>query len=611
MVVFSKNGHDNRRELVLLIMKRLNQNNLPPLQLLGLLIATGLIIVGVIFTDNFFRYYQDKFYPGVYVDNHLISGLTTQEARALLEQDVLPQDLQISVSVDETEISSSSAQLLISKNTDQVLNQAYLIGRSQNIFTNLVEITKHGFQSEKIASQTTFDLDKTTQLVTQLAKQTDIPGEEPYANLKTANQKDSLTIFPGKIGRQVEINQTVDQILDAPVSQQMKFSAITSPTGRHLSEEEVAQAKQRAQKFVGQQTTFVKEYQKIKLNDQQLVSLLAFPQGISDQQVQELLKEWKKEIDRPARNADFQVDEQTLKVTKFVPHLIGLEIDGQATKIQLQQIVAQIDQDQTISTEIELTTKQAEPEITLSKTNTLGINQLIGFGESYYYHSIPSRIHNVKITAERISDVIVPPGEEFSFNQTLGEVASTTGYQPAYIIKEGKTVLGDGGGVCQVSSTLFRALLDAGLNITRRLPHSYRVSYYELNSDPGFDATVYSGNVDLRFINDTSKHLLIHTQTDSNKLYMNVEIYGTDDGRTVKISNYRKWDQRPPATTVYFDDPSLPSGKLKQIDWSAPGIKAEFNWQVTDKEGKIIHEKKFYSNYIPWSAKYLRGTKAD
>jgi vancomycin resistance protein YoaR len=75
--------------------------------------------------------------------------------------------------------------------------------------------------------------------------------------------------------------------------------------------------------------------------------------------------------------------------------------------------------------------------------------------------------------------------------------------------------LGDGGGVCQVSTTLFRSVLDAGLKVTRRLPHSYRVSYYELDTKPGVDATVYAGETDFRFINDTDHHILIHAEADS------------------------------------------------------------------------------------------------
>src|SRR5690606_10285855 len=149
------------------------------------------------------------------------------------------------------------------------------------------------------------------------------------------------------------------------------------------------------------------------------------------------------------------------------------------------------------------------------------------------------------------------------------DVSAETGFQPAYVIKNGQTVLGDGGGVCQVSTTVFRAVLDAGLKVTRRLPHSYRVSYYELNSKPGVDATVYSGNIDLRFINDTDHAILIHAEADSKNLYMKVELYGTSDGRTTEIVDHVTWDYRPAPAAVYIPDPTLPAGQTKQVDWAA------------------------------------------
>jgi vancomycin resistance protein YoaR len=254
-------------------------------------------------------------------------------------------------------------------------------------------------------------------------------------------------------------------------------------------------------------------------------------------------------------------------------------------------------------------TKTTEPEISLEKTNNLGIKERVGYGNSEYDHSIPNRIHNVAITTDRVSNIILAPDEEFSFNKTLGEVSSRTGYRTAYVIKNGRTELGDGGGVCQVSTTLFRSVLNAGLEVTRRLPHSYRVSYYELDTKPGIDATVYSGDVDFRFKNDTGHHLLIHGQADSENLTMYYEIYGTSDGRTAQIVDHKVWDARPAPAPQYFDDPELPVGTTKQIDFATGGIKASFKNIIKDKNGDLIREEEYFSNYRPWSAKYLVGTK--
>lgn len=245
--------------------------------------------------------------------------------------------------------------------------------------------------------------------------------------------------------------------------------------------------------------------------------------------------------------------------------------------------------------------------MSLSETNDLGINDLIGFGESYYDHSISGRIHNVALTSSKLNNTLVAPGQEFSFNQTIGEVSAATGYQNGYVIQGGRSVLSPGGGVCQVSTTLFRALLDAGLQITLRHPHSYRVSYYELNNDPGFDATVYSGNIDLRFINDTDHYLLISSQTDNDNLYMTVKIYGYDDGRYTTITDYKKYNFVGAPATEYIVDASLPSGTKKQIDWAVGGLQTIFTHTIYNGDNSIRSQTKYPSKYQAWSAKFLVG----
>ncbi len=201
------------------------------------------------------------------------------------------------------------------------------------------------------------------------------------------------------------------------------------------------------------------------------------------------------------------------------------------------------------------------------------------------------------------------PGEEFSFNKAVGDISRATGYQQAYIISGGRTVLGDGGGVCQVSTTTFRAAMDAGLPITERKAHAYRVGYYEQDSAPGVDATVFSPTADLKFLNDTGNYILIQEMVDTKNLSMKVEIYGTSDGRKSTITKPRISSQLPPPPTLYVDDPTLPAGTLKQVDWSAWGAKVAFDYKV-EKNGVVTYEKTFVSSYQPWQAIYMRGTAA-
>jgi len=199
-------------------------------------------------------------------------------------------------------------------------------------------------------------------------------------------------------------------------------------------------------------------------------------------------------------------------------------------------------------------------------------------------------------------------GSSISFNNVLGDVSAFTGYKQAYVIMDGKTVLGDGGGVCQVSTTLFRALLSAGLPIVERRAHAYRVGYYEQGFPPGLDATVYSPTTDLKFTNDTPAHILIQPKIDTNNLSLVFEIYGTNDGRVATTTKPVITSQTAPPADLYVDDPTIPAGTVKQIEHKAWGAKVIFDYNVV-RNGETLINQRFTSNYRSWGAVFLRGTK--
>jgi len=308
---------------------------------------------------------------------------------------------------------------------------------------------------------------------------------------------------------------------------------------------------------------------------------------------------------KPAKNALFSFKDG--RVTKFQPEANGVQIESKSfltdTRAKIQTIKSSPK-----NITVELKDKVLKPEITLAQSNNLGIEELIGEGQSNYSHSIPGREHNVVLGTSKFNGVLIPKGETFSFNSTVGDISSLTGYQPAYIIQNGRTVLGDGGGVCQVSTTLFRAAINTGLPILNRTAHAYRVSYYENDSSPGFDATVYSPSVDLKIKNDTAAAILIQTQVDEVNKLVYFKFYGKKDNRKIEISKSEVWDVSPPPEASYEDDPTLQRGVTKQVDYSAWGAKARFNYKVTYPNKEVKNEM-FYSVYRPWKAVFLVGTK--
>lgn len=323
------------------------------------------------------------------------------------------------------------------------------------------------------------------------------------------------------------------------------------------------------------------------------------------QPITDFIEEMKGTYESPAKDALFTFENG--KVTSFKAHENGLKLKTDDFLVQFHNSVEAIgNANQTIR--ITMRDEVIQPEITLAKANNIGIEELIGEGKSDYSHSIPSRIYNVKLAASKFHGVLIPKGEEFSFNKYIGDISAASGYQPAYIIKNGRTVLGDGGGVCQVSTTLFRAALNTGLPITERNAHAYRVSYYENDAKPGFDATIFTPSVDFRFKNDTQSAILIQTEVEEDTNILRFKFYGKKDARKIEISDATVWDVVPPPEAKYEDDPNLPVGVVKQVDYPAWGSKSKFSYKVSYPDGQMF-EKEFYSSYRPWQAVFLRGTK--
>ena len=299
---------------------------------------------------------------------------------------------------------------------------------------------------------------------------------------------------------------------------------------------------------------------------------------------------------------------QNNKVTAFKPSSDGKDIDMDAVKNAVQSKIAFLMQAPTPQAFlIKVPTKVLHPKIMTEDANKYGIKELIGTGTSLFLYSIPGRIHNIELAASRVNNILVAPNEILSFDSALGDVSAFTGYQQAYVIQNGKTVLGDGGGVCQVSTTLFRAILNAGLPIVERHAHAYRVEYYEEDGPPGIDATVYFPTVDLKFKNDTGHYLLIQSVIDPEALRLTYSIYGVSDGRKVAMTTPIVTNVIPAPPPLYTDDPTFPSGTIKQTDFAAAGATVTFSRTVTRGNQTLISET-YKSVYQPWQAAYLRGT---
>ncbi len=246
------------------------------------------------------------------------------------------------------------------------------------------------------------------------------------------------------------------------------------------------------------------------------------------------------------------------------------------------------------------------PKRNLEDWAAQGIVQRFGGGESAFYGSRSFRVQNI-VAASRILDgAIIAPGGEYDYNAALGELTAAKGFVDGYIIASGTLKKEIGGGICQVSTTVWRAAYLAGLPITARSNHSYRVSYYELATPRfappiGFEATVYAPYKNLKFKNDSGSSLLMQLSVNSSRMTMRVDLFGAAPQRRVTVSKPVYFGVKPAPAARFQADASVPLGRSRQIDGAVGGISVRQLRTVRYEDGRTLTDTT-RSTYVPWGA---------
>ncbi len=542
--------------------------------------------------------WHSKFYPGITIANIEVGGLSREDAKNRIIK--LSDEYQASFSFNGS--TWQTPKKAIRFETDATINEAYQYGRRLKVADYLLLLInrKTNFPLRVSEGKT----EATELLINNIAGVVEIPPIDPSIDttgkaIKIVNGVDGVVIDNEVLSK--KLNESAEQL------SKQAISIPTKNVSRQLTNDQTKSLQEKAEKLVLKNLTLNLDDEKIVLSGKMLVGFLSTngESVVEQEKVNQYAAGLSESLNKEPQDAKFEFEEG--KVKEFAPGKDGLSVLPVETAKKIEESITLLLGSEEKNGNIQIVALRTPPKVTTEKVNELGIRERIGRGESYYQHSIPNRIYNVALASTRLNSALVGPGEEISFNKLVGEVSGATGYRQAYIISGGRTILGDGGGLCQVSTTLFRAAMNAGLPILERWGHAYRVSYYELNSKPGVDATVIAPSKDFRFKNDTPRHILIQTINDPKTLHLVIEIYGTSDGRVASITEPKVWGNTPPLPTIYQDDPTLPAGTMKQVDWAAPGAKASFEYKVT-RNGETIQEKTFTTNYQPWASVFMRGT---
>lgn len=214
-----------------------------------------------------------------------------------------------------------------------------------------------------------------------------------------------------------------------------------------------------------------------------------------------------------------------------------------------------------------------------------------------------SKRTNIARGAAMIDGTVVPEGREFSFLESSNFI--DTDFVVGYGINAGELVTVVAGGICQVSTTVFRAASNGGFEITRRIPHTFIVTTYE--DILGFDATVMSPTTDFRFRNDTQGPLLLVVRNDAEQQRLTIEFWGIPDGRTVQYEGPYITNVTQPYAPIWQYDASLASGQTRQLVFGRGGMSVSYKRTVVNADGSVLRTDDYRTSYAPWYDYVLYG----
>ncbi len=597
------------------LSRKLGYFLLPPLVMLALLTLL-LAYMGAQYRDA----HSERILTGVSIADVDVSRKTAAEA-ALLAEDVSPHiaDRQVTLfdSATGEQWSRSFSDLGMAYDRDQAVSEAMKIGRSGGPFLRLKDSFSSWYYGSSVAPVIVFDESKLDQTVLELAEEID----QPAVNAAISYTDNAAQFDPGQPGRMLDTADLRARLLQ-PLSEYRDANLElliheTSPTlyDDTAIAEEIQQILSGPVTFYLDQPLDETDLDPIILPQETLASWMrvdvnqeadgSFRQEIiiDENAVRHWLRPYADQLYREPTNARFYFDDDTRELVLVAPHVNGRELNIDAT---VEQFLAQV---RTPNHSVPFQLEEIIPLVNSGASAAeLGITELITETTTWFYGSTDARKHNIARSAANFFGIVVAPGEEFSFNKYLGSVSEADGYEQGLIIVGGRTIEGVGGGVCQVSTTLYQNAFLAGFPITERWEHGYMLHYYDDGEGPGMDATVFSPIVDMKFINNTPHHLLIENYYNTEFEALTFKMYSTSMGREVEKSEPVFSDVVPaPEEDVWEFDPDLPEGTVVQIDSAVEGARVAVDRVVKNADGETIIDETVISNYIPYPNVYHYG----
>ena len=576
-----------------------------------------LFVVLAIWLVSYQSRHNGRIFTGISVMGVDLSGMEIAEAETALNQNFNYATTEQIVFVDpetQTEFSKTPSELGLTFDTSQTVQAAYDLGRTGGPFQQAQEMFSSWYYGRSLSPVLVLDESQLDGALAELAADINKPPVSAAFNYSGSDTSYAV----GQPGRFVDVADARNRVI----------TPLTSfrPAQVELLVHEVApavfdagDAAAEIQQVLGSPITFYLEepldnldLEPITLSQADLAAWVRVEVSesasgsrthgvfVDENALRHWLRQFEEQIYREPVNARYYFDDGTEELVLVAPHVNGRELDIEAT---IEQFKAQVN---TPNRSIPFVVRDIVPLANSSATAAdLGITELITETTTWFSGSSDARKHNIATAAANFYGIVVAPYEEFSFNKYLGSITEADGYTEGLIIVGGLTIPGVGGGVCQVSTTLYQTAFFAGFPITERLPHGYMLGYYRDGAGHGMDATVYNDgniNIDMKFINNTPYHLLIENYFSEENQALTFKFYSTSMGRTVVKEDpvFANVTEVPgPEQDRWEYVESVEPGTVEKIDWATEGADVSIRRLVYNADGQLIEDRTFVSNYIP------------
>ncbi len=610
--------------------------------LFGLLVIVSCGGLGILYYG---ARYADRIYSSITILGVEVGGLTRREALGRLQEQLAEEELPyIALKTSDRAWTVPLQRLGARPQLERAVQEAWKLGRSGDFRADLRTRAQLLWRGYRIAPAIELDPGAMLIYLRQVAKQVGRPARQAQVRVAGLQTRSGES----ETGRELDIVATQEAIAQQtqyalgfsaweetprlvrlwrnlvsesrprmePIPVSLVFREIVPPLM------EISGARERVDAMLGAPIELVYTFQEFELDgsirpaprhwviDQatlaswitlervQKESGAAVEVNVDHDQVAAYVQKLADEIARPPREPRFDYDPKAGILKIVTPGQNGYALDVDAAQALLLRACLSSDR------RVALPVKIFAPRVTRAHLEPLLPLELVGEGETSFRGSTAERLQNIRTATARFHGVAVPAQATFSFLEHLGLVTLANGYSESWVIYGDRTVLGPGGGVCQVSTTCFRAAFFAGFPIIERSPHSYRVGWYE--PPLGLDAAVFSPIVDMKFQNDSDFPILILTEVDERNAKLYFRFYGKRTGREVILEGPVTANPVKAGDPVFEEDPSLPPGMRVQIDWPHDGLDVTL-YRVIKQNGVVVAREKLFSRYEAWPARFRVG----